>query len=107
MLKSFRKLLGLDKDLTLLQINIEDYLNQFNNVEFLGLNYTDDFVLIYDAAVGGLVTIDNKLGTKIKGYIVLSRNANVNIYKLDTDTQDSKTISLRVSADVTARIYFY
>lgn len=102
--KSFRKLNTDDRNLNLVQDNIDNAFNPLTKNELLdGLIITD-----IDLVTGQDNIINHKLGRKIQGWIVIGKDAAADIYdNQSSNSLPNLTLLLRTTANCTINLYVF
>lgn len=97
-LKAFKKITAsgtddLDRLLNSVQTNVSEGLNQVLNKQIV-----DGILLPAQALKIGNNTINHKLGRKALGYLIISKNANANIYDDIIAEANSTSFNINSSA---------
>lgn len=99
----FRKIVNGDRQTTQLQTNIEQAVAQVIRNPLIDGRIIEGVVLSTSA-----LKIEHKLGRKVRGYIVLTRNANAEVYdNVSTEPQLELYLPLLASAPVTVNLWVF
>jgi hypothetical protein len=100
-LPAFKELHGTEPELSRVQANISLFTNTLVNKELL------DGRLIEDVALSTTeVKVEHKLGRAVKGWIIVDKNAQQDIWKSAT-TLEKRFLSLTAAGTVTVSLWVF
>lgn len=99
-MKEFKKIQTEDKDLKTLQDNLISYFTNFKQSAIL----LDGNLLEGVKLASGSNDVNHKLNRALRGYIIVSQNANVNIF---TSGKSDKSLTLNSSGEATINLWVF
>jgi hypothetical protein len=97
-LKPYKKLTGLEYDLSKTVQYTEEYLNQFSPLIFLKGN------LLSIAVTTSAITFDHGLQQAPQGWIIFDKDSNANVWKVGAT---NKTITFNASASSNIKVWVF
>lgn len=106
-IKRFIKIRTQDEDLNKMQERVEAAFQPIFNSEIVNGVFLEEINLV----TGSDNIIEHKLGRKVRGYIVVSKSANSNVYDKINDASDTTNknfyLNLQCSANVTVNLWIF
>lgn len=101
-MKKFSQFFTKDDNINRLQKNIDETLNQVLNIELLNGNLLEDIALVS----GSINTVNHGLDRKYRGWIIVDKDANANIYS-STSNVPEKTLLLNTTLNCVVSIWIF
>lgn len=100
-IRPLRRINTRDRGLYEVQTNINEVLNQLIIADFINGN-------LITATVGTSDTsIEHKLVRQFKGWVIVDKTDNVNVWRVEDGKDKTKFITLKASAGCTVTIYVF
>lgn len=99
---AFKKIQSPDRITTQIQDNIEQAINELNRSEILAGRLVQNIVIVS----GTPKSVDHRLNRKFKGWIVVEKGAEADIWS-SVATSPEKTLILNSSANVTCSLWVF
>lgn len=101
-MKDLKKIKGTTAELTRLQSNLDNWAQTMQKTGIVNGVLLQDISLVSST----INTVEHKLGRTPLGYIVVTKNANANIWN-EVSTFTSKFLMLQCSSDVTISLWVF
>lgn len=101
--KSFRKVVGQDRELNQVQSNVAQAVSEFIKSPLLDGRLIEDLSLTTSST-----RIEHKLGRVPRGYLIVKRNANAQVYDtLSSEGSPELFLPLTASGNVTVSLWIF